>query len=42
MTGALGRTAGLENRTGTEAIGACGGSTCTPGSFTAVRFRPVP
>lgn len=41
MSGALSRTAGLENAAGTDGIGACGGSACSPGSFTGVRFRPA-
>jgi hypothetical protein len=42
MDGASARTTGLENYAGTEAIGGCGSTTCTPTAGTRYRFTPSP
>lgn len=40
MSGALSATVGIENPTGTVAVGACGATTCTISSNTRIRFSP--
>jgi hypothetical protein len=42
MNGAQTATAGIESPTGSGAVGACGGTTCTITSNTRVRFTPGP